>query len=77
MSRMADALIPPYDVELLASQVFIHLGGFPAPSWGDVASLLHEFGADPHHREPGLRPLVDRVISCLLYDNTFTKSPHY
>lgn len=58
---MADALIPPYDVNAIAPQAAMALGG--VASYQDVWDLLLEYGLDPN--EPSWDAVLDAVILLL------------
>ncbi len=55
---MADALIPPYNADVIATQVLIHLGR--GASYQDVWDLLLEYGLDPF--EPSWETVLDMCV---------------
>lgn len=61
---MADALIPPYDADVIAPQVLADLGG--TPSYQDVWDLLLEYGLSPY--EPSWDVVLDAAITLCAQD---------
>lgn len=59
MSRMADALIPPYNADAIVTQVRMYLGH--DASYQDVWDLLLEYGLDPF--EPSWKTVMDMCVT--------------